>query len=54
MVAGAIAFVVYASIVSQVLMRYKPSALATTLTFLFAWLSTAFGLVCLVTLGRAA
>ena len=44
MVAGAIAFVVYASIVSQVLMRYKPSALATTLTFLFAWLSTAFGL----------
>jgi hypothetical protein len=34
MIAGAIAFFLYASIVSKVMMRYKPPALAATLAWL--------------------
>ncbi len=44
MILGAIAFIVYASIVSKVMMRYKPPTLATTLTLLLSWFVTAFGL----------
>ncbi|HEX3472083.1 MAG TPA: hypothetical protein VHT28_12950 [Silvibacterium sp.] len=44
MIAGSIAFFVYASIVSHVLMRYRTPALATTLTLMLVWFGTAFGL----------
>lgn len=44
MVAEAIAFVIYASLVSQIMMRYKPPPLVVTLTLLPVWLGTAFGL----------
>jgi uncharacterized protein DUF3147 len=44
MIAGAIAFFLYASIVSKVMMRYKPPALAATLALMPVWLGTAYGL----------
>lgn len=44
MVAGAIAFFVYASVVSKVMMRYRLPALATTLSLMLVWVGTAFGL----------
>jgi Trk-type K+ transport system membrane component len=44
MIAGAIAFFIYALIVSQVMMRYKPPALVATSTLMLVWLATAFGL----------
>ena len=44
MVAGAIAFLIYASVTSRVLMRYKPRALVATLTLIPVWLGAAFGL----------
>ena len=44
MIAGAIAFFLYASIVSNVLMRYKPPALAATLALIPVWFATAYGL----------
>jgi Protein of unknown function (DUF3147) len=44
MVAGAIAFFLYASIVSNVMMRYKPPALAATLTLIPVWFATVYGL----------
>jgi len=44
MVAGAVAFFLYASLVSKLMMRYKLSALATTLSLLLVWLGAAFGL----------
>jgi Protein of unknown function (DUF3147) len=44
MIAGAIAFFLYASIVSKVMMRYKPSALAATLALMPVWLGAAYGL----------
>ena len=44
MVAGAIAFFVYASVVSKVMMRYKPPALATASTLMLVWFAVAFGL----------
>jgi Protein of unknown function (DUF3147) len=49
MLAGAIAMAVYAALVSWVLMRYKPPALATTLTLLPVWFAISFALwhICL-------
>jgi len=44
MVAGAIAFFVYASAVSFVLMRYRTRAMATATWLLVAWIGTAAGL----------
>jgi hypothetical protein len=44
MIAGAIAFFLYASIVSNVLMRYKPPALTATLALIPVWFATAYGL----------
>jgi dolichol kinase len=44
MIAGSIAFFIYASVVSKVLMRYRTPALATTLTLMPIWFVTAFGL----------
>ena len=44
MIAGAIAFFLYASLVSNVLMRYKPPALAATLALIPVWFATAYGL----------
>ena len=44
MMAGAIALAVYAAIVSWILLRYKPPALAVTLTILPVWLGVSFGL----------
>ena len=44
MVAGSIAFFIYASIVSNVLMRYRTPALATTLILMPVWFGAASGL----------
>jgi len=44
MVAGAIAFFLYASVVSTVLMRYKPPALTATLALMPVWAGAAFGI----------
>lgn len=44
MIAGAIAFFVYASLVSWLMMRYKWRALPLTSSLIFLWLSAAFGL----------
>jgi hypothetical protein len=44
MIAGAIAFFLYASIVSKVMMCYKPPALAATLALMPVWLGAAYGL----------
>lgn len=44
MIAGAIAFFIYASVVSWVLMRYKPKALWATLASVPLWLGVSFGL----------
>jgi hypothetical protein len=44
MVAGACAFVVYASAVSWVLMRYRTGALRTAMAMMVLWLGTAVGL----------
>lgn len=44
MLAGAIAFFVYASIVSWILMRFKPKALWVTIAAMPAWFGVAFGL----------
>jgi Trk-type K+ transport system membrane component len=43
MIAGAIAFFIYALIVSKVMMRYKPPALVATSALMLVWLATAFG-----------
>jgi len=43
MVAGAIAFLIYASVTSRILMRYKPHALTATLALMPIWLGVAFG-----------
>ena len=43
MVAGAIAFLIYASVTSRILMRYKPHALTATLALMPVWLGVAFG-----------
>ena len=44
MVAGAVAFFVYASAVSFVLMRYRTKAMATATWLLTVWFGTAAGL----------
>jgi hypothetical protein len=44
MIAGAIAFFFYASIVSTVMMRYKPPVLTATLALMPVWFVTAYGL----------
>ena len=44
MLAGAIAFMVYASCVSWVMMRYKLKALLVTICSIPLWLGVAFGL----------
>jgi hypothetical protein len=44
MVAGAVAFFVYASAVSFVMMRYRTKAMATTSWLLTVWVGTAAGL----------
>jgi uncharacterized membrane protein len=44
MIAGALAMAVYAAIVSCVLLRYKPPALAVTLTLLPLWFGVSFGI----------
>jgi len=44
MLAGAIAFFVYASVASWVLMRYKPKALWVAIGSMPAWFGVAFGL----------
>lgn len=55
MIFGAAAFCLYASLCSQVLMRHRLSALATTVILLPVWFGASFGLLCLLsTLGRGA
>ena len=44
MTLGAIAFFIYASVVSFFLMRFKPAALTITLTLLPLWLGVSLGL----------
>jgi hypothetical protein len=44
MIAGAVAFFLYASIVSKVMMLYKPPALAATLGLLPVWFGASYGL----------
>lgn len=44
MIAGALAFFCYAALASWVLVRYKPSALATTIGLLPAWFAASFAL----------
>ena len=48
MVFGAIAFFVYACASSFILMRYKPSALATTTALMPVWFGVSFGLLYLI------
>jgi Protein of unknown function (DUF3147) len=45
MIFGSIAFLLYASVVSVVLMRYKLPALATTVALMPLWLATSFALL---------
>jgi hypothetical protein len=44
MIAGAVAMAVYAALASWVLLRYKPPALAVTLSLLPIWFAASFGL----------
>jgi Protein of unknown function (DUF3147) len=44
MMAGAVAFFLYASVVSWIMMRYKPKALWATVDCVPVWLGAAFGL----------
>lgn len=44
MMAGAIAFFAYASLVSHAMMRYKPKALFVTVSAIPLWLGVALGL----------
>lgn len=44
MVLGAIAFVVYAFVVSRVLIRYRPSTMLVTIGLLPVWLGVSLGL----------
>jgi Trk-type K+ transport system membrane component len=44
MIAGSIAFFVYASFVSWIMMRYKPKALWTAIGSIALWLCVAFAL----------
>ena len=49
MIAGAAAFLIYSSIASWILMRFRPPAVVVTLALLPLWLTSAFGiwLICL-------
>lgn len=51
MVLGALAFFLYAAVVSWVLMRYKPSTLLTTAALLPVWFAASFGLWMLLARG---
>jgi hypothetical protein len=54
MIAGAIAFFIYALIVSKVMMRYKPPALVATSALMLVWLGDClWALVCLGAIGRS-
>jgi hypothetical protein len=44
MIAGAVAMAVYSAIVSCILLRYKPNALAVTLALLPLWFGVSFGI----------
>ena len=44
MIAGAAAFLVYACCVSRVLLRYRPSAILTTLLAIPVWFAVSFGI----------
>jgi len=44
MIAGAVAFFVYAFLVTWLMMRYQPKAVYATVCSLPVWLGTAFGL----------
>ncbi len=44
MIAGALAFFLYAAAVSWILMRYKPPALAASVALLPVWFGTSFAL----------
>jgi hypothetical protein len=44
MVAGAIAFMAYSYFVCQVIFRYKPPAIRTTLLLIPLWLAVSFGI----------
>jgi Protein of unknown function (DUF3147) len=48
MIGGAIAMLVYAYLVMQVMSKYRPSALVATTTLLAAWLVTSFSLAVVV------
>jgi hypothetical protein len=45
MIFGAVAFLLYASAASFLLMRYKPPALTTTVALMPLWLATSFALL---------
>jgi Protein of unknown function (DUF3147) len=44
MIAGALALTAYSAVVTWVLLRYRPPALATTLALLPLWFAVSFGL----------
>ena len=44
MMIGAVAFVLYALAIAMIMMRFKPSALLTSLSLLAGWLAVALGL----------
>jgi hypothetical protein len=44
MIGGAIAFFVYACLVSRIMFRYKPPTIVAASTLLLFWFGTAFGL----------
>ena len=44
MIAGALAFAIYASVVSRLLARYQPSTLGVTVAALPLWFGISFGL----------
>ena len=48
MIGGAIAMLVYAYLVMQVMSKYRPSALVATTTLLAAWLVTSLSLAVVV------
>lgn len=52
MIVGAAAFLVYAAAVSWTLMRYRRSALVTTLSLIPIWFLSAFGMWGLLLRGR--
>jgi hypothetical protein len=53
MIFGSIAFCLYASLCSRVLVRHRLSALATTVLLLPVWFAASFGLLVLFARGKA-